>query len=188
MNRRINITIFLVAVMLSSKATFSNERNSGLITLGGGIYNFMENGEKRCIRTNAADGTCFNEESIAESSMLFQAEILSNKKIVNFFKPKVGFLATDQEALYSYGGIAVDLFFGSCKCVVLSPSFSAGWYVDGNEIKLYNRLEFISGGDISYRFRNNVRIGVGIYHISNAGLGDENPGSELITFKYQIPF
>ena len=60
--------------------------------------------------------------------------------------------------------------------------------MDGDEIKMYNRIEFMSGGDISYRFRNDVRVGVGIYHISNAGLGKENPGSESIIFKYQIPF
>ena len=35
---------------------------------------------------------------------------------------------------------------------------------------------------------NNVRVGVGVYHISNAGLGKENPGSESIILKYQIPF
>ena len=51
-----------------------------------------------------------------------------------------------------------------------------------------NTIEFRSGGDFMYRFRNNVRVGVGVFHISNAGLGYRNPGSEQIIFKYQIPF
>ena len=48
-------------------------------------------------------------------------------------------------------------------------------------------IQFRSGGDITYRFKNNVRIGLGIFHISNAGLGYRNPGSEQIILKYQIP-
>ena len=60
--------------------------------------------------------------------------------------------------------------------------------IDGNEIKLGNRVQFRSGGDIYYRFKNNVRVGVGFYHISNAGLGEQNPGAEQAILKYQIPF
>ena len=50
------------------------------------------------------------------------------------------------------------------------------------------QLSFRSGGDIMYRFKNNVRVGVGVFHISNAGLGYRNPGSEQVILKYQIPF
>ena len=48
---------------------------------------------------------------------------------------------------------------------------------DGDQIRMGNTLEFRSGGDFMYRFRNNVRVGVGVFHISNAGLGYRNPGS-----------
>ena len=44
------------------------------------------------------------------------------------------------------------------------------------------------GIDIFYRFRNNARVGVGIFHISNADSGYRNPGSETLVLKYQIPF
>ena len=71
---------------------------------------------------------------------------------------------------------------------MLSPSLAVGGYEDGDQIRLGHTLEFRSGGDISFRFRNNVRVGVGIFHISNAGLGYRNPGSEQIIFKYHIPF
>ena len=72
------------------------------------------------------------------------------------------------------------------KISVLSPSLAAGVYEDGDQIRLGHTLEFRSGGDITYRFRNNVRIGVGVFHISNAGLGYRNPGSEQLIFKYHI--
>ena len=157
------------------------------LSLGGGIYNFMENGEKRCTSSHT-DATCLSEESIAKTSVLYQLEYQYEKRFLKIFKPKIGFLGTSENAFYGYGGVSVDFFMGDCKCFLLTPSFAAGWYVDGDEIKMYNRIEFMSGGDLSYRFRNNVRVGVGVYHISNAGLGKENPGSESIILKYQIPF
>ena len=49
-------------------------------------------------------------------------------------------------------------------------------------------MEFYIGIDIFYRFRNNARVGVGIFHISNADSGYRNPGSETLVLKYQIPF
>ena len=182
------LEIFLIIFLCSFNIEylFAKEKKNSLV-LGGGIYNFMENGEKRCTSSHS-DGTCFTEESVAKSSVLYQFEYQSGKNFLKIFKPKIGFLGTSENAFYGYGGVSVDFFFGNCKCFILTPSFAAGWYVDGDEIKMYNRIEFMSGGDISYRFRNDVRVGVGIYHISNAGLGKENPGSESIIFKYQIPF
>ena len=65
---------------------------------------------------------------------------------------------------------------------------------DQNDIQLGFPLEFKSGIDFLYRFRNEVRIGAGVYHISNAALGEHNthgtrnPGVEILMFKYQIPF
>ena len=56
-----------------------------------------------------------------------------------------------------------------------------------NEIKAGNPLEFYIGIDMFYRFKNNSRIGVGIFHISNADSGKKNPGSETLVLKYQIP-
>ena len=73
------------------------------------------------------------------------------------------------------------------KNIVMTPSLACGYYKDGNEIKAGNPLEFYIGIDVFYRFRNNSRIGVGIFHISNADSGKKNPGSETLVLKYQIP-
>ena len=65
---------------------------------------------------------------------------------------------------------------------------------DQNDIQLGHPVEFKSGLDFMYRFRNDVRVGAGLYHISNAALGDHpshgtrNPGVEVLMLKYQIPF
>ena len=146
--------------------------NKNRIVVGGGIYNFMEHG---------SDG--FNQSSTA-----YNFEYFSKKKAFGFIKPFIGFLGTDESAYYTYFGLSSDLYFFDCKCILLSPSLAVGAYEDGDQIRLGSTIEFRSGADISYRFRNNVRVGVGIFHISNAGLGYRNPGSEQIILKYHIPF
>ena len=77
--------------------------------------------------------------------------------------------------------------YGKRKNFVVTPSLACGYYKDGNEIKAGNPLEFYIGIDMFYRFKNNARIGVGIFHISNADSGKKNPGSETLVLKYQIP-
>lgn len=146
--------------------------NKSRLSLGGGIYNFMKHGSEG-----------FNQSSVA-----YNFELFSGKKISNFIRPFIGFLGTDESAYYGYFGLSADLYFFDCKCFVLTPSLAVGAYEDGDQIRMGNTIEFRSGGDFMYRFRNNVRVGVGVFHISNAGIGYRNPGSEQIIFKYQIPF
>ena len=98
-------------------------------------------------------------------------------------RPFIGFLGTDESAYYGYFGLSVDLYFFDCKCFLITPSLAVGAYEDGDQIRMGNTIEFRSGGDFMYRFRNNVRVGVGVFHISNAGLGYRNPGSEQVIFK-----
>jgi len=171
MNIILKIKLLIILIVLPVKFTEAFDKKSRL-SLGGGIYNFMKHG---------SDG--FNQSSLA-----YNAEIFSGKKAFGFIRPLVGFLGTDESAYYGYFGLSVDLYFLDCKCVVLTPSLAVGAYEDGDQIRMGNTIEFRSGGDITYRFRNNVRVGVGVFHISNAGLGYRNPGSEQIIFKYQIPF
>ncbi len=162
--------IFLISLIpfLSLKA----KDNKSRLSLGGGIYNFMKHGSDN-----------FNQSSVA-----YNVELFSGKKAFNFVRPFIGFLGTDESAYYGYFGLSVDLYFANCKCFVITPSLAVGAYEDGDQIRMGNTIEFRSGGDFMYRFRNNVRVGVGVFHISNAGLGYRNPGSEQIIFKYQIPF
>ena len=164
----------------------------GRISVGAGVYNFMENGDHICregsiTRCGTGSGQV-PTVAYKNSSLAYNIEIFSSRNIFKYIKPFVGFMGTTDNASYSYVGLSGDLFFLNCKCLVITPSLAAGWYVDGDEIKLGHHVEFRSGGDISYKFKNNVRVGVGIFHISNAMLGDRNPGSEQAILKYQGPF
>ena len=48
-------------------------------------------------------------------------------------------------------------------------------------------VEFLSQLELGYLFDNNHRIGIAGGHISNAGLGDRNPGTEILNVYYHIP-
>ena len=70
----------------------------------------------------------------------------------------------------------------------LTPSFGLGYYDDGDGKKLGNKLEFRTTLEISYQLINNDRIGISLGHISNANIGNKNPGVEIISLSYQKPF
>ena len=80
------------------------------------------------------------------------------------------------------------IYFFDCKCFLITPSLAVGAYEDGDQIRMGNTIEFRSGGDFMYRFRNNVRVGFGVFHISNAGLGYRNPGSEQVILNIKFHF
>ncbi len=68
------------------------------------------------------------------------------------------------------------------------PSFGAGFYEEGDSDKdLDYFLEFRSQIELAYEFQNQQRLGVAFGHISNAGLGDENPGTEILNLYYHVP-
>ena len=54
-------------------------------------------------------------------------------------------------------------------------------------IDLGAHCEFRTGAEFDYRFDNLVRLGVGFYHLSNAGIGKQNPGVEMATFVLTVP-
>ena len=74
------------------------------------------------------------------------------------------------------------------KIWVLTPALACGYYNSGHEIKAGNPLEFYIGIDLFYRFKNNARLGFGIFHISNADSGYRNPGSETFDIKISDSF
>ena len=186
------LSLFLFLLTLNFSDLFAKSSYSRL-SIGAGLNNFQENGYAICPNPgdagcDASSGSTTPTVPYMQSSTAFNLEYFTSFNVLKYLKPFVGFVYTDAEAYYGYGGLSGDLYFGDCKCIVITPSLAAGWYNDGSEIKLGHKVEFRSGGDITYRFKNNVRIGLGFFHLSNANLGNRNPGSEQVIFKYQIPF
>ncbi len=113
----------------------------------------------------------------------------------NFFylKPFIGIETTTDSAFYFLGGIYLEdnlgkLFIGKANKWNFTPSFGLGYYEDGNGKKLGNTLEFRTTLELSYQLNNDDRIGFSFGHISNANIGNKNPGVEIISLSYQKPF
>lgn len=116
----------------------------------------------------------------------FRAEYRSGYKLAGIVKPWVGIEATSDQAIYGVGGILLDLYFG--RRWVFTPSFGVGAYADGSGKDLGHTIEFRSQLEFGYRFDDRSRLSLAVSHISNAGLGDSNPGTEIATIYYHIPF
>ena len=108
-------------------------------------------------------------------------------------KPFAGFEGTSDSATYYLIGVYLDdnagtLFTGKSSNLLVTPSFGFGIYDNGDGKNLGNEIQFRTTIEFSYEFKNKNRIGLSFGHISNAGLGDDNPGVEILSLSYQIPY
>ena len=101
------------------------------------------------------------------------------------FRPLAGILTTTDRAFYGYAGLGFDWFLG--QSLVVTPSFAPGLYARGDGKDLGHVVEFRSQLEVAYRFRNRSRLGLSVSHISNASLGQRNPGTESLMLNYEVP-
>ncbi|MEF8942513.1 MAG: acyloxyacyl hydrolase [Desulfohalobiaceae bacterium] len=95
--------------------------------------------------------------------------------------------ATEDQAGYFSAGILKDFYLS--KSFVLTPSFGIGIYNRAEEeLVLGHPVEFRSALKLSYELEDKSRIGVRFGHVSNADLGETNPGSEFLSLIYSIHF
>jgi lipid A 3-O-deacylase len=99
--------------------------------------------------------------------------------------PFVGTFGTAKGAFYGYGGFGFDIHF--FERFIATPSAAVGYFEPGVGINLGAHTEFRTGAEFDYRFDNLNRLGVGMYHMSNAGIGKQNPGVELVTVVLTMP-
>ena len=100
-------------------------------------------------------------------------------------KPFYGLMMNRKGAKYIYSGLRKD-FSLSAKWS-FTPSFAAGYYDRGRSKDLGHNLEFRSQLEFSYE-NDNGRIGFNVNHISNASIGNKNPGTESATISFIRPF
>ena len=102
------------------------------------------------------------------------------------FRPQAGFFVTEDSGAYFYGGAGYPVAFNVQWS--LTPSVSAGYYHNGAGKDLGYDLEFYSQLRLEYRIAAGSRIGLGIGHISNAGIREINPGAEIVYLSYSIAY
>ncbi len=114
----------------------------------------------------------------------FRAEYWSDYRLW-VLNPFGGGMINSDNSVYGYAGLRADLFFG--RRFVVSGAEAIGAYGRGDGKDLGSALEFRSALELAYRFDDRGRLGVAFYHLSNAGLGRINPGTEVLSLFYAIP-
>ena len=94
--------------------------------------------------------------------------------------PITGGFITENSAAYIYTGIEWNMDMG--QKTTFTPSFAPGLYHEGDGKDLGHVLEFKTEVQISYSIANNTNLGISYNHVSNASLGDKNPGANSYEF------
>ena len=170
----------LILILLLSNTAFTKGTN----VFGIGIYDIKFDGSAK------KQSTDFRYEYRSKDSIL---EIGPEEDNFFFLKPFFGIEYTNDSASYFLTGIYFEdnlgeLFEGEENKYFFTPSFGVGIYDDGSGKKLGNDIQFRTSLEITYELKNKNRIGVSFSHISNANLGDKNPGVEILSFSYHIPY
>lgn len=119
----------------------------------------------------------------------FRAEYRSNYALLTeHLHPWAGIEATGNASLWGGGGLLYDWQFAYQFHLI--PSVGAGFYNHGaGDKNLKYGVEFRSQLELAYQFnQNGERVGISLGHISNAGLGDHNPGTEIASLYWHLPY
>ena len=170
----------LTVIILFAQTAFSKGTN----VFGLGMFDVKLDG------TETQDAIDFRYELRLDKSLL---DIGPEEDNFFFLKPFFGIETTADSASYFLTGVYVEdnlgeLFEGKSSNLYFTPSFGTGFYDNGSGKNLGNSIQFRTSFEVSYELKNKNRIGISFSHISNANLGDKNPGVEILSFSYHLPY
>ena len=110
-----------------------------------------------------------------------QNEELNKDTFLGNLSPITGALITADAAGYLYTGVQAQYKLGALN---ITPSFTPGLYFEGDGKDLGHLIEFKSELQFSLDLSNTCELGFSYIHISNASLGDKNPGANIYMFNF----
>ena len=123
-----------------------------------------------------------DKQSAALVGFQHQNENLIRDTMLGDVSPITGGFITENSAAYIYTGIEWNVDMGGG--LTFTPSFAPGLYHEGDGKDLGHVLEFKSEVQISYASSNKTSFGLSYNHVSNASLGDKNPGANSYMFNF----
>ena len=163
--------IIVVFLFLSSPVkTEENKKFFGTHELNffSGIFDFSDDGKKSTIF-----GIQHQDENLIRDSFL------------GTLSPITGLMFTADNTAYIYTGVQAQYKIGNLNIV---PSFTPGYYNQGDGKDLGYPIEFKSELQLSFDVLNNTELGFSYNHLSNASLGDKNPGANSYMFNFLKSF
>lgn len=97
-------------------------------------------------------------------------------------RPHLGAAAFTDGSLYAHLGI--HLFVPLGARLALTPAFGPGLFRSGRDVDLGSALEFRSSLGVGFQVAPGHWLSLYLYHLSNAGIGDRNPGIEVLGLGY----
>ena len=126
-----------------------------------------------------------NKQSSGLLGLQHQNEELFKKSFLGKLSPITGGFLTEKNAFYLYTGIQAEYELGF---LTITPSFAPGYYNDGDGKDLGYPLEFKSEIQMSFNLSDDAHLGMSYNHISNASLGDKNPGANSYMLNFLKQF
>ena len=114
-----------------------------------------------------------------------QNEELYRESFLGNLSPITGGFLSEKNAFYLYSGVQAEYNIGF---LTITPSFAPGYYNSGDGKDLGYPLEFKSEVQMSFDLSDNTQIGMSYNHISNASLGNKNPGANSYMFNFLKQF
>jgi len=165
----LNILIVLTSfIFLSTSNAEDKESLNTEINLFTGLFDFSDHKQKAGI-----------------VGLEHQNDDLFRESFLGKLSPITGGFLTENNAFYLYTGAQAEYKIG---WFTITPSFAPGYYNSGDGKDLGHAIEFKSEVQMSLNVSENTQFGMSYNHISNASLGDKNPGanSYMINFLKQF--
>ena len=158
------ITIFFISSFsLSAEEIQINDKNTEF-SIYTGMFDFSDDGKKSTLL-----------------GFQHQNENLNRNTFLGNLSPITGALITADNATYLYTGVQAQYKIGNLN---LTPSFTPGLYNQGNGKDLGHVLEFKSELQLSLDLSKESQLGFSYNHLSNASLGEKNPGANSYMFNF----
>ena len=172
MKQTLKITLNLFLFFLLITPTYSEEKkenfNEHELNFYTGMFDFSDDGQR---------ATLFGFEH--------QNENLVRDSFLGTLSPVTGFMLTENNAAYAYTGIQAQYNLGKLNII---PSFTPGIYGKGDGKDLGHTIEFKSEIQLSFDIFSESELGFSYNHISNASLGEKNPGANSYIFNFLKKF
>ena len=114
-----------------------------------------------------------------------QNDELFRESFLGRVSPITGGFLTEKNAFYLYSGAQAEYDLG---LITVTPSFAPGYYNFGDGKDLGSALEFKSEVQVSFNLSDSTEFGMSYNHISNASLGDKNPGANSYMLNFLKKF
>ena len=164
------IILILIIIMSSFNLTFAEEvkTNEHQLNFFTGNFDFSDHKQKSIL-----------------VGFQHQNENLNRSTFLGNVSPITGGFLTENSAAYIYTGVEWNVDMGG---LTLTPSFAPGLYHEGDGKDLGHVLEFKSEVQLSYAASERSSLSVSYNHVSNASLGDKNPGANSYMFNFLKKF